>query len=66
MSAVAGGWDMTALLPELAALPPGLVLDGELVAWRDSHPYFPDVPSRDLESGQHDPPATGRRTIPRP
>jgi ATP dependent DNA ligase-like protein len=26
------GWDMTALLPELAKLPSGLVLDGELVA----------------------------------
>jgi bifunctional non-homologous end joining protein LigD len=28
------GWNMTALLPELAAaIPPGLLLDGELVAW---------------------------------
>ena len=26
------GWDMTALLPELAKLPSGLSLDGELVA----------------------------------
>jgi bifunctional non-homologous end joining protein LigD len=42
------GWDMTELLPELAALPPGLVLDGELVAWRDSDPYFPDVCARVL------------------
>ena len=40
------GWDMTALLPELAALTPGLLLDGELVAWRDSVPYFPDVGRR--------------------
>src|SRR6187551_3318182 len=27
------GWNMTELLPELRGLPPGLVLDGELVAW---------------------------------
>jgi ATP-dependent DNA ligase len=27
------GWDMTEPLPELAALPEGLVLDGELVAF---------------------------------
>jgi bifunctional non-homologous end joining protein LigD len=39
---------MTELLPELAALPPGLVLDGELVAWRDGDPYFPDVCARVL------------------
>jgi bifunctional non-homologous end joining protein LigD len=34
---------MTSLLPELSCLPPGLVLDGELVAWRGKDPYFPDV-----------------------
>lgn len=27
------GWNMTALVRELADLSPGLVLDGELVAW---------------------------------
>jgi bifunctional non-homologous end joining protein LigD len=27
------GWNMTPLLPELAHLPPRLVLDCELVAW---------------------------------
>ena len=37
------GWDMTAAVPELADLPGGLVLDGELIAWRDGEPYFPDV-----------------------
>ncbi len=29
------GWDMTALLPELASLPDGLAVDGELVAFGD-------------------------------
>ena len=33
-------WDMTLVLPELNALPTGLVLDGELVAWKGSQPYF--------------------------
>ena len=42
------GWSMTELLPELAALPPGLVLDGELVASRDGGPYFPNVCARVL------------------
>jgi ATP-dependent DNA ligase len=28
--------------------PPGLLLDGELVAWRDGDPYFPDVCARVL------------------
>jgi bifunctional non-homologous end joining protein LigD len=28
---------------ELRDLPAGLLLDGELVAWRESAPYFPDV-----------------------
>jgi bifunctional non-homologous end joining protein LigD len=30
------GWDMTELVPELADLPPRLVLDGELIAYDDS------------------------------
>jgi bifunctional non-homologous end joining protein LigD len=42
------GWDMTPVLPELRALPAGLVLDGELVAWKDSEPYFPLVCRRVL------------------
>ncbi|HSC85807.1 MAG TPA: hypothetical protein VLC09_00990 [Polyangiaceae bacterium] len=42
------GWDMTHAVPELEALPPGLVLDGELVAWRDGDPYFADVCARVL------------------
>lgn len=42
------GWDMTHTVPELEAVPPGLVLDGELVAWRDGDPYFPDVCARVL------------------
>jgi ATP-dependent DNA ligase len=41
------GW-MTELLPELVALPPGLLLDGELVVWRDGDPYFPLVCQRVL------------------
>jgi bifunctional non-homologous end joining protein LigD len=35
-------------LPELRSLPAGLVLDGELVAWRGSEPYFPLVCRRVL------------------
>ena len=35
------GWNMTGVLPELRGLPAGLVLDGELVAWKKSQPYFP-------------------------
>jgi bifunctional non-homologous end joining protein LigD len=42
------GWSMAELLPEMATLPPGLLLDGELVAWRDGDPYFPDVCARVL------------------
>jgi bifunctional non-homologous end joining protein LigD len=42
------GWDMTSVLPELQALPSGLVLDGELVAWKGSEPYFPLVCRRVL------------------
>jgi bifunctional non-homologous end joining protein LigD len=42
------GWNMTELLPELRDLPAGLVLDGELVAWQKSQPYFPLVCRRVL------------------
>jgi len=42
------GWNMTELLPELRGLPAGLVLDGELVAWKRSQPYFPLVCRRVL------------------
>jgi bifunctional non-homologous end joining protein LigD len=42
------GWNMTPVLPELQALPSGLVLDGELVAWKGSEPYFPLVCRRVL------------------
>jgi bifunctional non-homologous end joining protein LigD len=36
------GWEMAERLPELAALPDGLVLDGELVAFgADGRPSFP-------------------------
>jgi bifunctional non-homologous end joining protein LigD len=31
------GWDMTNLLPELAALPADVQLDGELIAWGDDN-----------------------------
>ena len=39
---------MTSVLPELEDLTSGLVLDGELVAWRGSEPYFPLVCRRVL------------------
>ena len=42
------GWNMTPVIPELRGLPSGLVLDGELVAWRESEPYFPLVCRRVL------------------
>jgi len=43
------GWDMSALLPELAGLPDGLQLDGEIVALRhDGHPDFHSLSSRML------------------
>jgi bifunctional non-homologous end joining protein LigD len=44
------GWNMTAAVPELRDLPAGLVLDGELVAWRDGEPFFPLVCRRVLMS----------------
>jgi bifunctional non-homologous end joining protein LigD len=50
------GWNMTALLPELAALPVDAVLDGELVALgEDAWPDFPLVCDRLLN---------GRASIP--
>ena len=39
---------MTTALPELRGLPSRLVLDGELVAWKGSEPYFPHVCRRVL------------------
>ena len=42
------GWDMTPTLPELENLPTGLILDGELVAWKDGVPYFPALCRRML------------------
>ena len=42
------GWNMTTALPELRGLPGGLVLDGELVAWKGSEPYFPHICRRVL------------------
>jgi bifunctional non-homologous end joining protein LigD len=46
------GWDMADRLPELAALPEDLVLDGELVAFdQDGLPHWPLVCQRVL---QHD------------
>jgi bifunctional non-homologous end joining protein LigD len=43
------GWNMTELLPELNALPRGLVLDGELVTFGDDgRPSFPLLSKRIL------------------
>jgi bifunctional non-homologous end joining protein LigD len=42
------GWDMTDRLPELAQLPAELILDGEIVAFRDGLPHFPDIVARVL------------------
>jgi ATP dependent DNA ligase domain len=42
------GWNMTQVLPELRGLPSGLVLDGELVAWKGGEPYFPLICRRVL------------------
>ena len=39
---------MTPALPELSGLRPDLVLDGELVAWKGSEPYFPLICRRVL------------------
>ncbi len=43
------GWNMTARVPELAELPPGLVLEGELVALNEQGaPHWPLVVERVL------------------
>ena len=39
---------MGPLVPELQHLPTGLVLDGELVAWKGREPYFPALCRRIL------------------
>ena len=44
------GWNMTPVLPELRKLPAGLVLDGELVAWKGKVPWFPLVCRRVLNN----------------
>ena len=52
------GWNMTSRVPELEDLPPGLVLDGELVSFNDDGlPWFPSVCDRVLH---------GDSSIPRP
>jgi bifunctional non-homologous end joining protein LigD len=38
--------DLTTLVPELAGLPDGLMLDGELVAWDGGRPSFPRLCER--------------------
>ena len=40
--------EQTTVLSELRSLPTGLVLDGELVAWKGSEPYFPLICRRVL------------------
>jgi bifunctional non-homologous end joining protein LigD len=43
------GWNMTDRVPELGALPEGLTLDGELVAWgEDEMPSWPQLGQRML------------------
>jgi bifunctional non-homologous end joining protein LigD len=42
------GWQMAQRVPELEALPDGLVLDGELVAFAGGDPWFPHVGDRIL------------------
>src|SRR3954467_2251687 len=43
------GWDMTSLVPELADLPDGIAVDGELVAFGDDGlPSFPRLCDRML------------------
>jgi len=49
------GWNMTALLPELADLPAKAMFDGEIVAFNDRRPHFPLVCDRLLH---------GNRTVP--
>ena len=44
------GWDMTPILPGLQKLPDGLVLDGELVAWKGKEPWFPNLRRRMLNN----------------
>jgi ATP-dependent DNA ligase len=46
------GWNMTEKLPELRHLPAGLVLDGELVAWKKGVPHFPLLTRRILNGDQ--------------
>jgi bifunctional non-homologous end joining protein LigD len=46
------GRNIAPLLRELAALPEGLMLDGELVAWEDGLPSFPRL-CRRLLHGDH-------------
>lgn len=40
------GWNMTALLPELADLPVEGIFDGEIIAWDNGRPHFPLVSQR--------------------
>jgi bifunctional non-homologous end joining protein LigD len=44
------GSNMTPVLPELRNLPAGLVLDGELVAWKGRVPWFPNICRRVLNN----------------
>src|SRR5262249_14192701 len=44
------GWNMTSVLPELRRLPEGLILDGELVAWKGKEPSFPNLRRRILNN----------------
>src|SRR5438093_9996015 len=44
------GWNMTSVLPKLRKLPTGLLLDGELVAWKGHDPWFPNVCRRVLNN----------------
>ncbi len=47
------GWNMTSRLPELAVLPRGLVLDGELVAFNDAGaPHWPLLCERVLHGNR--------------
>jgi bifunctional non-homologous end joining protein LigD len=50
------GWNMTAQVPELAALPDGLVLDGELVAFNEhGGPHLPLLCERVLHGTARSP-----------